>query len=269
MDAKKVPQKKQMKIVKKPYVTGSPVDQHTAKEAAKTFLAMLVMMLAFLLLSSMLLWDNLFLRILTNGVVLLGAWGLFYANGMSKGATAVNSGEILYQRQQEGKPINAADLRASYHPAKGFITALLGSIPCFLCALVLALIGKQQMYGLSSLPTWLQSYTSRSEVGDALAYYAVTQAMAVEDVLRVIVRMMIMPVVSMVGTENAANLLLVERLAPLLVLMPSVCYGVGYTQGVRARTQVHSSIAAADRKYKRKEKKKQQQRRVRQPEQLN
>ena len=94
MDAKKVPQKKQMKIVKKPYVTGSPVDQHTAKEAAKTFLAMLVMMLAFLLLSSMLLWDNLFLRILTNGVVLLGAWGLFYANGMSKGATAVNSAYI-------------------------------------------------------------------------------------------------------------------------------------------------------------------------------
>lgn len=88
------------------------------------------MMLAFLLLSSMMIWDNLTLRIITNGVVLVLAWLLFYASGVSKGAVAVNSGEILYQRQQEGKALDNADVRASFHPLKGFVTGIIGDLPC-------------------------------------------------------------------------------------------------------------------------------------------
>ena len=93
--------------------------------------------------------------------------------------------------------------------------------------------------------------------------------MSLESILRLIVRTMIMPLVSIVGTESSANLLTLEHLAPLAVLMPALFYGVGYTQGVNARAQVHSSIAAANKKHRKQEKKKQQQRRVQEPKQLN
>lgn len=260
--------KKKPKIVKKPFLTGSPVDGTTAKAALTFFGGMLLMLLAYLLLCSMMLWDSLFLRIVTNGLVMVAVYALFFLSGMSKGATAVNSGEIMYQRKAEGKPVDAGDLKTCYHPLKGFVTGLLGSLPFFLCALVLAVIAQQQFYGLSALPNWLEPYTRRSDIGNALAYYSVTDPMGVESVLRLIVRAMMMPLVSIVGTSDSAALLTLERLSPLVALIPAVFHGIGYTRGVQARTQVHSSIAAANRKYKRKEKKKQQ-RRARGPEQLN
>lgn len=261
--------KKKMKIVKKPFLQGAPLDGNSWKDALKFFGSTLVMMVAFLFLSSIMMWDNLFLRLLTNGAVLLMALVLFYTSGLSRGAVAVNTGEILYLRKEEGKPLDAHDLRASYHPAKGFLVALLGSLPLLLCSLLLAVTATQQLHGLSPLPRWLESYTRRSEIGDALAYYGAVAPLNMEGVLRLIVRTAMMPVVSMVGTESSANLLLLERLSPLVMLAPALCYGFGYTRGVAARTQVHSSIAAANRKHKRQEKKKQQQRRARGPEQLN
>lgn len=260
--------KKKPKIVKKPFLRGAPVDGATAKGALIFFGGMLLMLLAYLLLCSMMLWDSLFLRIVTNGLVMVAVYALFYISGMSKGATAVNNGEIMYQRQADGKQVNAGDLRACYHPMKGFITGLIGSLPAFLCALVLAVIAQQQLYGLSALPSWLEPYTRRTDIGNALAYYSVVDPMTLESVLRLIVRALTMPLVSIIGTANSASLLLLERISPLVMLIPAACYGIGYTRGVQARTQVHSSIAAANRKYKRKEKKKQQ-RRVRGPEQLN
>ena len=53
--------KKKPKIVKKPFLTGSPVDGTTAKAALTFFGGMLLMLLAYLLLCSMMLWDSLFL----------------------------------------------------------------------------------------------------------------------------------------------------------------------------------------------------------------
>lgn len=266
MEKKKT--KKKPKIVKKPFLRGSPVDGDTAKSALSFFGGTLLMLLAYLLLCSMMLWDSLFLRIVTNGAVMAAVFALFHLSGMTKGATAVNTGEIMYQREAEGKPVDAGDRRSCYHAAKGFVTGLLGSLPMLLCALVLACIAQQQFYGLSALPSWLEPYTRRTDVGNALAYYQVVDPMTLESVLRLIIRAMMMPLVSIVGTANSANLLVLERISPLVSLLPALSYGIGYTRGVQARTQVHSSIAAANRKYKRKEKKKQQ-RRVRGPEQLN
>ena len=51
--------KKKPKIVKKPFLTGSPVDGTTAKAALTFFGGMLLMLLAYLLLCSMMLWDSL------------------------------------------------------------------------------------------------------------------------------------------------------------------------------------------------------------------
>ena len=66
--------KKKPKIVKKPFLTGSPVDGTTAKAALTFFGGMLLMLLAYLLLCSMMLWDSLFLRIVTNGLVMVAVY---------------------------------------------------------------------------------------------------------------------------------------------------------------------------------------------------
>ena len=259
---------KKPKIVTKPFLQGSVTDRATAKDAAKFFGSTVLMLVLFLLLCSMMMWDSLLLRLITNGVVLAMAYILFYAAGVSKGSLAVNQGEMMYQREQQGKNVDPGDRRACYHPLKGYVTGALGVLPLFLCALAFAFIAQRQMYGLSVLPSWLEGYMRRSDIGGALAYYSVHDPIGVEDVLRMIVRMMDMPLVSILGTDNADRLLLLERLSPLLALLPGALYGFGYTRGVAARTRVHSSIAAANRKHRRKEKKLRQ-RRMQGPEQLN
>ena len=76
-----------------------------------------------------------------------------------------------------------------------------------------------------------------------------------EDVLRLIIRVAIMPFVSMTGSENRDGLLLLERLSPMLVLLPACAYGTGYLQGQRERTRIHTGIAESNRRRIRKEKK--------------
>ena len=87
--------------------------------------------------------------------------------------------------------------------------------------------------------------------------------------MRVVVRMLIMPFVNMVGATNADGLLTLERLSVLPMLLPALCYGVGYQQGVRVRTRVHTDIATGKRKRARKAKKQQRARAAKGPEQLN
>ena len=75
--------------------------------------------------------------------------------------------------------------------------------------------------------------------------------------------------VNLVTPENAESLLLLERLSPLLVLIPGLCYGWGYTRGVNERSRVHTSIAAGNRRRARKEAKARKARAASTPKQLN
>ena len=87
---------------------------------------------------------------------------------------------------------------------------------------------------------------------------------------RIVIRMLLMPLVAIVGTTNFDGLLLLERISPVLVLIPAVVYGWGYSRGPQVRARVHTSIAASKRKRARKEKRMQRERRMRnEPEQLN
>ena len=54
---------------------------------------------------------------------------ILYNQGQTHGAEAVARGEILYQRQEKGLEITASERRLSYHPLKGYVTALIGMIP--------------------------------------------------------------------------------------------------------------------------------------------
>jgi len=263
--------KKKQKIekVSKPYLKGDIYDRTTLPQALKSFAGVVVMAIVFLIFCVMLNFDQSWLNITVNLAVVLGVYLFIYQFGMTAGADAVNQGEIMYARQEKGRPVADWERSMCYHPLKGFLSALIGSLPLILCSLVLALIAKRQMTNLGTLPAWLSGIESRTEIGNALAFYHEKGSMTLEAVLRLIVRMSTMPFVNLAGADNKDAMLLLERVSPLLNLLPAVAYGIGYMGGVGVRTSVHTNIALGKKKAKRKQAKERRARQKRGPEQLN
>lgn len=251
------------------YVTGAPVDARTAPGVLKYALATFGLMVAFLLFGTMMMWKNIYLRLGLNGGLLLFGYLLFWQAGLSAGTIAVNKGEIFYQRDQTGRETSEKEREEAYHPMKGFIVSLLGSIPMFLIAAALALTAQRVMASAGVLPSWLETLERRDEIGGALQSYHQAAGMSVTDVLRLLVRMSLMPLVNIIGAENKDALLMLERVSPLLMLIPAAFYGAGYQGGVRARSKVHSDIEAGKRKLRRRQKRERQQRAGKGPERLN
>ncbi|MGN0746340.1 MAG: hypothetical protein ACI4ML_06685 [Aristaeellaceae bacterium] len=274
MEKNKNKGKKTIKLseIKLEYLKGSPVDGKTARNALTFMGSILLMAIAFLLLGMAMMMENAILRVAFNSCLLAAALLLFFQTGAGQGAVAVNMGEMLFDRRKSGGQVTAKEQKTCYHPLKGLLTGLLGSIPVVLAAVVLALVAKRQMTALGALPSWLSAFEGRTDIGNAVAYYHQPAALTVEDVLRVIIRVLMMPLVNIVNPYGADALLTLERFSPLVMLAPALFYGLGYTQGVRARKQVHAGIAEGEIKRKKKEKRqrKAQQRRVpKGPEQLN
>lgn len=263
--------KKNAKVtpVSKPYMKGAAFDSTCPRSSLLIFGGTVLMMVAFLLIGGMMMWDNLVLRIITNGVLLLGAYMIFYYSGAGRGSIAVNQGEIMYKRTQIGGSMTEEERARCFHPAKGFLTGLLGCVPLLVCAIILACVAKRQMVTAGALPSWISSLMTRDEIGNALAPYQTIRGMDVEDVMRVIIRMCIMPLVNIIGSSNSGALLLAERLSPILMLLPGLSYGLGYLRGVSIRTQVHTDIAQNKRKSARKAKRQRKARQAKGPEQLN
>lgn len=256
-------------VVSKPFLTGKPVDTTTGKSALLILGSLVVVAILYLIVCGMMMFDSLPLRIVANGLVVFLTLAVFYSSGMSQGSVAVNNGEIMFHRRETGAQILPEELARSYHPLKGFLTGLIGTLPLFLCALVFALITKRQTTGLGALPSWISSLEKREEVGLALNYYHQTSGWTLENLLRVVIRLSTMPYVNIVGSSNPDGLLLLERLSPILVLLPGLSYGVGYTQGVQVRSRVHADIAKNTRKKARKNARKRKAVKVKGPKELN
>ncbi len=265
---KKKPQK--IEKVTKPYLRGAAYDKTVLPGALKMFFGTLVMTLAFVMVGIVMSWDNAFLNIGINCMILFAAYLIFYQTGSSAGADAVNQGEIMYQRQEKGRPVAEWERQMCFHPAKGFLVGLLGSIPLVLASLVLALIAQRQTTSLGMLPSWVTPLETRPEIGNALAFYHETGSMTLEAGLRLVIRMSMMPFVNMVGATSKDGMLLLERISPLLNLIPGIVYGLGYLSGVQVRSMVHTNIALGKKKQKRKQAKERKARQTRKgPEQLN
>ena len=264
--------KKPVKPVEKPFLRGTPVDERTAKSALG-YLGILAMAIVMsFLVSSMLTLDNQVLRVILNVMVVLLVLFVLFNSAVGRGAEAVARGEILYQKQEKGRTFAESERRICFHPLKGYLTALLGSIPLLIAALLLAVLAQRQTTGFGTLPGWMSAYQRRSEIGNALVAYTQSGSMSLEDILRIIVRIAIMPFISMTGAENRDGLLLMERLSPLILLLPAAAYGTGYLQGIRERTKIHTGIAQSNRKRANRERKARKARmnlRPKGPEQLN
>lgn len=263
-----VPGKKKPKIVTKPLLTGSLTDSATAKRALRVAGSLLVTVFIYLVFGSILIIENLFFRLLANGALVIMCAGLLYMSGASQGESDAAFGEIMYQRTQEDKPVPGSERARCFHPAKGLVTALIGASPYVLIALIAAVTAQLATYSLGALPGWLSAYQRQGEIGNALRYYEMGAAFGAIDIIQLAARLMILPYVSMVGAGNAAAVLWVQRLAPLLVLLIPAGYALGYLRGRELRARVHTSIAQSRRKKKTRDKKERRQRQQKGPEQL-
>ena len=241
-------------VSKKPYLTGKPLDSSCIGGALRFFLYLLMMAIAFLFLGAVLSFDSFTLRLIINLAVVLLLLTVMFQSGAAAGSVAVNAGELAYQRKESNRMLNDAEIRACYHPLKGFLTALIGSLPLLIAATVLACTTQRQMTSIGALPTWVSSMMDNVDNGAA----------------RMVIRTCILPAVNIVGATNSDAMLRLEQFSPLLCCLPMIAYGLGYPQGVRIRTQVQADIAAGKRKARKKANKERKQRAAQNgPEQLN
>lgn len=249
--------KDRVERIVKPYLTGKMIDRTLPGGALKFFGFMALMFFMYfmsLIVASM---DSRVLTILINTAIILTTWLIFWQSGQGSGADAVNQGEIMHQRLEKGRPVADWEREMCYHPLKGFIMALVGSLPLVLCCLALALIAKRQMTSIGVLPSWVGSFEGRPEIGNGLSYYHQEATLSAEAILRLLVHVAVMPFVSIVGAENKDAILLLERLSPVVTLIPAVVYGVGYAMGTQQRALVHGNIALGKQKQQKKQRREQ------------
>lgn len=266
-DKKKNPAK-----IKKPFLKGSPTDENTVKQAFKFFGLLAIVGFMCFIVCSMTSFDSPVLRTGINLLIIVLILIVFYNRGLQNGTDAVARGEILYQHIEKGQDVTSNEKRIPYHPLKGFCTGLLGSSLLILLAMILAFTAQKQLTGAGTLPSWTDSYMRRDEIGPALISYTHTDPVSFADIIRIMIRMMIMPFISMAGTENKSLLLLAEKMSPLILMLPAFAYGIGYLRGPNTREMIHSEIAENRRKRISKEKRARKKRSntvPKGPEQLN
>lgn len=260
--------------VTKPFLTGTVTDETTLKSALIFFGSLLLVGFMSFLISATTAGAALWIRLLLNAAIIILILSVFYNNGTGRGTDAVSRGEILWQRQEKGQAVSQSEKSLCYHGLKGFAVGILGTLPLLIPALMLAFMTKVQTTDSGTLPSWIQTYVSREEVGGALVHYTQPQGMAFVDYIRLIVRLFLMPFVNIAGSSNRLSILWVERFSPLLTLLPAAVYGFGYRTGRKNRTRIHTAISENNRIRIRREKKARKARlqgssRKKEPEQLN
>lgn len=264
--------KQQIEKVSKPFIQGKMIDRTLPGGALKFFAFTALMMFVYFMSIIVASMESQLLNIVINAAILVTTWLIFWQSGMASGADAVTQGEIMYQRREKGRPVADWEADLCYHPLKGFIIALVGSIPLLAASVILACIAQRQMTTIGVLPNWLGTFESRQEIGGALAYYHQEAKLTLESILRIVIHVATMPYVSLLGAENKDMMLLLERISPVLNLLPAVVYGLGYAMGTQERVAVHTNIALGKKKARKKqakERKARQQQTRRGPEQLN
>lgn len=246
---------KQRKESPKPYVPGTPLSKLAVKRGTRILAYLLISAFLFLFLGQLMSLGQGLVRVLINLVILMAFASLLYMEGAKIGEDDVAFGEIAYSRRENGHTIPRDDLARCFHPIKGFVTAAAGVLPLFLVCLIFAFVAQKQVYRLGALPDWVTAFERDRSVQLALSYYHETMPVLPENILRVLVRLLLFPYVSIFGPENADAMLFMERLSPLLVLLVPSFFGVGYLRGPAQRSMVHSDIAKNAKRRVRREKK--------------
>lgn len=240
--------KRAQELVFKPYLKGRPLCGDTARMAVKVLAHYAVFLLLFLVTGTLLNASSPAVAWISNLAVIFLCASFLFSNGAREGENQVALGEIAYNRREAGKPVDKGDLAKCFHPAKGFCAMLLGLLPLILVAAAFALRAQKQVYSLQVLPEWVASFEAEGDVLLPLSYYQTAANMTVMGFLRVIVRLMIYPFVSIARMYGGDATYLVERLSPLLVCLPALGYPLGYLTGPRSRAMVHGNIKTSNKR---------------------
>lgn len=228
--------------VSKPYLKGKAFGKVSLLRGLRVLGILLGACLIYLLFGQMLSAEITWLRVFINIAVLLMLYSFMLMDGARTGEGDLAIAEISLTRKQAGQAPGQAELEKNYHPLKGFVSAATGAFPVFLLCLAYALMAVRETYTLGALPSWVQPYLNRADIGLALSYYQENIVLGFADFMRASVRLLVYPFISLSG-GNPDAILLVERLSPLLVLLAPLAYGLGYMQGEKRRALVHGSIA--------------------------
>lgn len=262
------------KSAPKSFLRGSMLDARTVRTSLSFFGALLVMIFLNLILTATFASLSLaWLRVFFCAAHLAVYYAIAWYSGRSRGTAAVALGETAQSRLDAGKEVTEAERRLCWHPLKGLASALIGSLPALAIAVIVALTAQRQSYSPGVLPEWIGGLRSRPDVTEPLAVYTQGVPATSSDILRVAVRALIMPYVALVGSDKFDAVLALDRLSPLLVLLPAVFFGAGYLTGPRSRAVVHDTIREGEQKRKRRELRERRERQRRrehsEPTQLN
>lgn len=249
-------------LIYQPYLKGRWRTRLAAKRGLRVLSYYLIYIFLYVVLGAVMSFDSLFLRIVCNGALVIACVLLQYVNGTRDGENEVAIAEIAYQRRQSGQSVAPADIDRCFHPLKGWYTMLFGVALPFVIALVAAVTAQPQVYELQALPGWVSAFESQEDVYAAFSYYPTSGSLAPLDILRIVVRLVILPFANMAGADNAARFL-VDRISPLLVIIPAFGYPLGYLQGRRIRAMIHGNIATNTKRAQRKARKAIRERRAR------
>lgn len=244
---------KPVKIVRKEFLKGSAADENTIKNSLIFLGSLLIVYFMSFIVSATTSGSSVLAVIVSIAIIIL-VLVAFFNKGSIHGAEAVARGEILWQKQSKGQAFSESEKKICFHPMKAYMTGLIGTIPLLLIAIIFALNTQVMTTTAGALPSWMQAYLRRDEVSGPLVSYLQSARMGIIDILRIIIRIAIMPFISLIGSNDHNGVFVMEKLSPLILMLPACAYGTGYLTGPNARTKVHTAIFENDRRRKRREK---------------
>lgn len=228
------------KKIKINYNMGKLLSTNTFKLALGVFLSNLLLILIFLVFGTLLIFDNIIFAVLINLAFLSLCFYFYISNGISKGEKQAAKSEIAFTAQVENK--NFEGLNECYHPLKGLLAVIIGMAPMLFVAIVFSIIAKKIEYQLPSLPQWLNPYLIQTDMGLPLQFYSEKTVLGLEGILRIIVRTMCLPYVSMISPLGNTGLYFVDKLSPILILIVPSGFALGYYFGKSYRVNVNNTI---------------------------
>lgn len=261
--------KKKNQLVYKPYHQGSPWVKSCLKEALKILSFFLLFSILYVVAGSALSLDVFLLRLIMNGLMIFVCCGIFYTKGAALGENEVALGEIVYARLQDNKPVDENDKKQSFNKLRGWLIFAIGVLPILLITLISAFSAEKQMYQMQALPGWVSSFKSNEEIYAPLLFHEAKSPMTFAELCNFVSRILIFPYVCIFTTENLDTLLLLDKLSPILAVLPAVAFPVGYMFGPLYRARMHGDIARNRRKQKKKQKKQMQQRKMQREQKKN
>lgn len=247
--------KAQKKLVYKPYIKGAWLSGSAALRGLRILAYYAAFAVAYVMMGIMLNFGSPILRWLVNMLVVAVCFMILFSTGSRDGESEVTLGEIAYAHEEAGQQVTKEEKDRCYHPLKGWVTFLCAAAVLWLLTVPHALTAQPQTYALQALPSWVGTFRGHEELTVPLSYYEQTAGITVRDILHLIVRILIFPFSNAVSTRSVEGVLTMDRLSPLLVLIPALGYPIGYLTGPRTRASVHGDISANQRRRQRKEKK--------------